>query len=180
MRRITMWLLATVAAVVLLFSYRTSTMGVAGPSGGTVFSASGNGTTTSGGSGSDPGTGGTASGGGSASSDSGSSSGGTSGGSSDGTTTGGKTYRGTVAQTRWGPIQVTITVANGKITNVSVPVYPNGNRRDQEINSYALPVLTRATIDAQSANIDTISGATVTSDGYRESLQAALDAAHLS
>ena len=61
-----------------------------------------------------------------------------------------------------------------------MPVYPNENGRDQEINAYALPVLRQETLDAQSANIDTVSGATVTSDGYIESLQAALDAAQLS
>jgi uncharacterized protein with FMN-binding domain len=59
-------------------------------------------------------------------------------------------------------------------------VYPNGNGRDREINARALPVLTQETIAAQSAAIDTVSGATVTSNGYKESLQAALDAAHLS
>ena len=77
-------------------------------------------------------------------------------------------------------MQVTITVAGGKITDVAVPTYPNGNGRDQEINAYALPVLRQETLAAQGADIDTVSGATVTSDGYLESLQAALDAAHLS
>ena len=72
------------------------------------------------------------------------------------------------------------TVAGGKITDVAVPIYPNGNSRDEEINAYALPVLRQAVLDAQSANVDTVSGATVTSDGYKQSLQAAIDAAHLS
>jgi uncharacterized protein with FMN-binding domain len=85
-----------------------------------------------------------------------------------------------VASTRWGDVQVTITVTNGKITDVQVPVYPAENGRDREINSYALPVLRQEVLSAQSATIDTVSGATVTSDGYIESLQAALDAAHLS
>jgi uncharacterized protein with FMN-binding domain len=93
-----------------------------------------------------------------------------------GTTT---TVTGSVAQTRWGPVQVTITVAGGKITAVDVPVYPNGNGKDAEINAYALPILTHATLTAQSANIDMISGATVTSDGYLQSLQSAIDQAHL-
>ena len=77
-------------------------------------------------------------------------------------------------------MQVTITVTGGKITDVAVPVYPTGNGKDQEINAYALPVLRQETLASQSANIDTVSGATVTSDGYLQSLQAALDAAHLS
>ena len=91
----------------------------------------------------------------------------------------GTAYQGSVAQTRWGPVQVSITVENGKITNVSVPTYPDNNGRDREINAYALPVLTQETLGAQSADIDAVSGATVTSDGYKESLQAALNAAHL-
>ena len=86
---------------------------------------------------------------------------------------------GSVAQTRWGPVQVELTVANGKITKVSVIQYPSGNGKDQEINSYALPILVQETVDAQSANIDMVSGATVTSDGYVRSLQSALDQANL-
>jgi uncharacterized protein with FMN-binding domain len=58
--------------------------------------------------------------------------------------------------------------------------YPNNNGRDQEINARALPVLIQETLDAQNANIDMVSGATVTSDGYLESLQSALDKAGLS
>lgn len=160
MRRITLWLLSTVAVVVLLFSYRTSTMG----SGGTGIVAVGDhpgGTSSIG----------AAIGSGSASSGSGS--------SGSGTASGARTYTGSTAQTRWGPVQVTITVADRKITEVAVPVYPTGNHRDQEINAYALPILQHETISAQSAHIDTVSGATVTSEGYIESLQAALDAAHL-
>jgi len=56
----------------------------------------------------------------------------------------------------------------------------NANGRDRQINSYALPILKQETLSAQSADIDTVSGATVTTEGYVESLQAALDAAHLS
>jgi uncharacterized protein with FMN-binding domain len=153
MRRITMWLMSTVAVVVLLFSYRTSTMG-AGPV-----------TTTTG---DQPGGSSVAAAGG----------GGAAGGSGSGAG-GNGTYNGSVAQTRWGPVQVVITVSGGKITAVNVPTYPTANRRDQQINAYALPILQRETMAAQSADIDTVSGATVTSQGYIQSLQAALDAAHL-
>jgi uncharacterized protein with FMN-binding domain len=138
LRRITFWLLSTLTAVVLLFSYRTS-LGAAASSSTTTTAAA-----------------------------------------ADTATTGGTSYQGSVASTRWGDVQVSITVADGKITAVSVPVYPNSNGKDQQINARALPILTQETIDAQSADIDTVSGATVTSDGYIESLQAALDAAHLS
>ncbi|MET8762591.1 FMN-binding protein [Lentzea sp. NPDC004782] len=84
---------------------------------------------------------------------------------------------GPAVDTRWGPVQVEITLDSGKITAVTVPRYPDGNRRDQQINDRALPILVRETLDAQSADIDTVSGATVTSEGYLRSLQAALDQA---
>ncbi|MEV0003808.1 FMN-binding protein [Micromonospora sp. NPDC050980] len=140
MRRITIWALSTVAALVLLFSYRTSTMGAGGE---TSAAATAGATTDSG------------------------------GGDGSGTATG------AVAQTRWGPVQVRITVSGGKITDVAAVQVPDGNRRDQEINDYAVPILRQEALTAQSARIDTVSGATVTSDGYRESLQSAIDAAHL-
>jgi uncharacterized protein with FMN-binding domain len=103
--------------------------------------------------------------------------------SSTGSTTGAAPSAGTVtgplAQTRWGPVQVQVTVSGGKLTDVSVLQSPNGNPRDQQINAYALPILVQNTLDAQSADIDMVSGATVTSDGYRQSLQGALDEAGL-
>jgi uncharacterized protein with FMN-binding domain len=89
------------------------------------------------------------------------------------------TVTGDSVQTRWGPVEVQITVASGKITAVDVPVYPDNNGKDQEINAYALPRLVQETLAAQSSNIDMVSGATVTSDGYVQSLQAALDKAGL-
>jgi uncharacterized protein with FMN-binding domain len=90
-----------------------------------------------------------------------------------------KTVTGETAQTRWGPVQVKITVKNGKITDVTAVQSPSDNPRDQEINSYALPQLKSEALAAQSASIDTVSGATYTSDGYRQSLQSALDSAGL-
>jgi uncharacterized protein with FMN-binding domain len=95
------------------------------------------------------------------------------------TGTSASTVTGDVAQTRWGPVQVEITVDGGSITDVSVVEYPTGNRRDLEINEQALPMLVDATLGAQSADIDMVSGATVTSEGYLESLQSALDRAGL-
>ncbi|MFJ2161826.1 FMN-binding protein [Streptomyces sp. NPDC087856] len=111
-----------------------------------------------------------------ASSSSGANSGTGSGGS---TATGTRTVTGETAQTRWGPVQVKITLTNGRITDVSAVQSPSDNPRDQEINSYALPELRREVLTAQSAKIDTVSGATYTSDGYRQSLQSALDSAGL-
>jgi uncharacterized protein with FMN-binding domain len=150
MRRITLWLMSTIAAVVLLFTYRTST---GGGTSATADSAAGNV--------------------GSAAGDMGSAAG------TSSSTAGGRTYTGSVAQTRWGPVQVTITVTANKITGVAVPTYPAGNGKDHEINAYALPILRQETVTAQSADVDTVSGATVTSEGYKQSLQAAIDAAHL-
>ncbi|MBK3624378.1 FMN-binding protein [Streptomyces asoensis] len=92
-------------------------------------------------------------------------------------TTGTRTLTGDSVQTRWGPVQVRVTLKDGKLTDVTAVTYPQENPRDQQINSYAIPQLTREALTAQSADIDTVSGATYTSDGYRQSLQSALDSA---
>ena len=156
MRKIVVALMGTVSGLIMLFSYHTSL----GGSGTLAVPPSiGASTTTSAGSGSNS----SSAGGGSTSS---------AGGSSTAVT-------GDTAQTRWGPVQVQITVAGGQITDVTPVQYPNGNGRDQEINSYALPVLAKEALAAQSANIDHVSGATVTSDGYVQSLQSAIDQANL-
>jgi uncharacterized protein with FMN-binding domain len=76
-------------------------------------------------------------------------------------------------------VQVRITVVDGKITASEAIVYPNGNHEDEQINSFALPVLSQEVVAAQSAEIDMVSGATVTSQGYLSSLQSAIDQAHL-
>ena len=148
--RIVFWLLSTVTVVVLLFGYHTST---SGPTASARASAIAPATPVP-----SP-----------AASDAESS-------TANAATT---TVTGDQEQTEWGPVQVELTIAGGKITDVAVPVYPDGNRRDAEINSYALPQLVQETISAQSANIDMVSGATVTSDGYVRSLQSALDKAGL-
>ncbi|MEU9442099.1 FMN-binding protein [Streptomyces sp. NPDC048304] len=100
-------------------------------------------------------------------------------GSSSGSTTGSRTVTGDTVQTRWGPVQVRVTIKSGKLTDVTAVQYPQDNPRDQEINSYALPQLRREALAAQSANIDMVSGATYTSTGYQQSLQSALDSARL-
>jgi len=70
---------------------------------------------------------------------------------------------------------VQIKVTGSKITSVAVLQYPTANSRDIEINNRALPILISETLQAQSAQIDMVSGATVTSKGYIGSLQSALD-----
>jgi uncharacterized protein with FMN-binding domain len=83
-------------------------------------------------------------------------------------------YTGAVEQQdRWGPIQVTITVKNKKITNVAASVAPD-NPRSNFIESQALPMLKQEVLQAQNTTIDTISGATDTSGGYVASLESAV------
>jgi uncharacterized protein with FMN-binding domain len=89
------------------------------------------------------------------------------------------TVTGDAADTRWGPVQVQITVAKGAVTAVTAVVYPQDNPRDVEINQFAIPQLDQEATAAGSAQIDTVSGATVTSQGYLQSLQSALDKAGL-
>ncbi|MEU4191603.1 FMN-binding protein [Kribbella sp. NPDC026611] len=90
------------------------------------------------------------------------------------------TVNGASVDTRYGPIQVSVTIRAHKLVAVRAVVYPSSSGRDREINSYALPQLEQEAVAAQSAQLDTVSGATFTSDGYRQSLQSALDAAHFS
>ena len=92
---------------------------------------------------------------------------------------GSKTYTGDSVMTHWGPVQVQITVKSGKVVKSRAVVYPNANGHDIRINNFALPILDKAAVSTQSANLDNISGATVTTDGYKQSLQTALDRAHL-
>ncbi len=86
-----------------------------------------------------------------------------------------RTLTGQVVQTRWGPVQVAVALAGDRISGVQVLQEPSGNRRDQEIGAYAFPRLVQETLQAQSAQVDTVSGATYTSQGYLASLQSALD-----
>jgi uncharacterized protein with FMN-binding domain len=88
-----------------------------------------------------------------------------------------KTVTGTAADTRYGPVQVKVTFTGTKISKIDVVQYPTESGRDQQINSYALPILNQEAMTAQSAQIDAVSGATFTSDGYTQSLQSAIDQA---
>ena len=147
--------MSTLTVLVLLFGYHTSTSSQAAVSAESSNVAPVGGSTGSTSSGTD---------------DASASSGGTASGS---------TVTGDAADTRWGPVQVELTVSDGTITDVEVVEYPDSNGKDQQINARALPVLIKETLDAQSADIDMVSGATVTSEGYVESLQSALDQAGL-
>jgi len=85
---------------------------------------------------------------------------------------------GAAVDTDYGPVQVQLSMRGNQILSATAIAYPQGSNRDQAINSYAIPILQQDTLAKQSANVDTVSGATYTSDGYRQSLQSALDAAH--
>jgi uncharacterized protein with FMN-binding domain len=158
-KRITFWLLSTLSVVVLLFGYDGSTSATTSASPPAAISSD----NTSG----------------STSSSASSSGSGSSGSGTSGSTGGTTTVTGSVANTQWGPVQVELTVTDGRITDVNVLQYPSGNPKDVEINDYALPILTQETTSSQSASIDMVSGATVTSTGYIESLQSAIDQADL-
>ncbi|WP_406338976.1 FMN-binding protein [Streptomyces sp. NBC_00649] len=99
------------------------------------------------------------------------------GGTGSGGASGKRTLTGETVQTRYGPVQVEITVDGAKITAVRAVKTPSGDRRSQDIASSSVPTLVQETLDAQSARIDTVSGATFTSEGYISSLQSALDQA---
>ncbi|MEV5571642.1 FMN-binding protein [Spirillospora sp. NPDC052269] len=103
--------------------------------------------------------------------------------SKKGTKSGGKsgasgTYTGNTIDTRYGPVQVQVTVAQGKLTGVKVLQTPSENGRDRRLAAMSVPRLTQEALAAGNARIDTVSGATYTSEGYIGSLQSALDKAH--
>ncbi len=169
MRRVILAIVCTAAALALLLSFKTrSTTGLASsaviPLDQNGASASSTGSPTSA----------TGSAGAGEAGSSGAKS--TSGAS---TTAASKTVAGDVVSTIYGPIQVTITVKDGKISSATVPEYPDGTMRDEQINSFALPELVQETVAADSAHIDAVSGASYTSQGYISSLQSAIDKAGL-
>ena len=96
-------------------------------------------------------------------------------GTQSGTTTGTKTVVGTTEQTPYGPLQLSVTFTNGKVSAVQALQTPNRHGESVQINAYAVPILTKEAVAAGSANIDTVSGATFTSQAYTQSLQSAID-----
>ncbi|WP_166786582.1 MULTISPECIES: FMN-binding protein [unclassified Cryobacterium] len=87
------------------------------------------------------------------------------------------TFEGSAVQTRFGPMQVSVTIDNGTITMVTPLQLTNDDRKSVQISNRAAPILRDEVLAAQSANVANVSGATYTSQGYLRSLQAALDAA---
>ena len=94
-------------------------------------------------------------------------------------TSGRRTVDGNVVSTRYGDVQVAVVVQGSRILDVKPLQLPFDRPRSQSISNQAAPLLLRREVlQAQSAQIDTIGGATYTSDGYAQSLQSALDKAH--
>ncbi|ARX80795.1 MULTISPECIES: FMN-binding protein [Streptomyces] len=89
--------------------------------------------------------------------------------SSDGTVT--RAVQGSTVTTEKGPVQVEVTFEGDRISSVRMLKQPNHPQ-----TTAAVPKLVEETLSEQSADVDTVSGATITSDGYKESLQAAIDA----
>ena len=90
-------------------------------------------------------------------------------------------YTGQDITTRFGDVQVQITISNGLITDVQAPLLPSDRARSVEISQAAGPILHEEALQAvlaKTAQIDIVSGATYTSDAYVQSLQSAIDHAH--
>jgi uncharacterized protein with FMN-binding domain len=170
MKKIVVAIMGTISGLVLLFSYHTSTESVAA----TTTEDTGSGATQV-----DPETTAAPSATATAGSTASASSTPTASASTTTAAGGDGTYTGDAVETRWGTVQVEITVENGKITSSDAVQFPSENGKDKQINAYAVPILNAAVVEARGASIDSVSGATVTSDGYVESLQSAIDAAHL-
>jgi uncharacterized protein with FMN-binding domain len=88
-----------------------------------------------------------------------------------------RTLAGQAIQTRYGIVQVQVVMSGSTIQSVGFLQLTADDPRSEEINSQAAPILVQQTMQAQSANIDGVSGATYTSEGYQQSLQSALDQA---
>ena len=89
------------------------------------------------------------------------------------------TFTGATAQTPYGPVQVQITVSNGKITAAKALQYPNRDFRSANISQQAIPYLVEETLQAQSSDIQGVGGASYTSQGWYDSLVSAIAKAGL-
>jgi uncharacterized protein with FMN-binding domain len=87
------------------------------------------------------------------------------------------TYTGNSEDTPYGSVQIAVAVSGGKITSINFLQLPNDQGHSQEVSAFAAPLLKQETLQKQSANIDFVSGATSTSEGYQRSLQSALNQA---
>jgi uncharacterized protein with FMN-binding domain len=96
---------------------------------------------------------------------------------SPGANTASQTVNGDTVSTRYGNVQVRVVASGGRLVDVQALQLPNDRSRSVRISAHAGPQLRNEALQVQSANINTVSGATYTSDGYAQSLQSALDRA---
>lgn len=94
---------------------------------------------------------------------------------SGGTTSTSQTVTGAAISTQYGPVQVQVTVNHGSLTDVQAVALPSGDPTSARISSYAGPQLRQQALSVQSASLDGVAGASYTSDGFRQSLQSALN-----
>ena len=161
MRRVILAICATAAALALLLSFKTHTQSGTGSSPAAALGTPA------------PGTGGSTATTAPSASASAAKAKSTSAASTGSSTT--KTVTGAAWPTIYGPVQVRVTVKDGKVTAVTATEYPEESPRDYQINAFAIPQLNSEAVAAGSASIDSVSGATYTSQGYIGSLQNALD-----
>lgn len=95
------------------------------------------------------------------------------------TATKARTVTGTSVGTPFGPVQVSVRVVAGKVTKVTPIAYPRSDPRSAQINAYAIPVLQKQALAAQSARLAGVSGASYSSNAFAQSLQSALTKAGL-
>ncbi len=91
-----------------------------------------------------------------------------------------KTVTSAVASNQYGNVQLKVTIRNDRVTSIEAVQIPTGDPKSAEINASAEPILRRSALSAQSADVDTVSGATYTSNSYKAALQSALDKANFS
>jgi uncharacterized protein with FMN-binding domain len=84
------------------------------------------------------------------------------------------TYNGPTVDAFYGYVQVQVVIQNGRIANVTFLQFPSDRRTSQRINSVAVPYLQQEAVQAQNANVNIVTGATLTSEGFIQSLQSAL------
>jgi uncharacterized protein with FMN-binding domain len=111
---------------------------------------------------------------------------GTPNGTGTGTTAAGETsgisyengkYLGDVSNTSWGDVQVQVVIDNNRIASVSTIEYPQDRPLSTRLNQVAVPMLEQEAVQVQSADVQLVTGATVTSEGFMESLKSALSQA---
>jgi uncharacterized protein with FMN-binding domain len=147
MRRVILTIIATIAGLVALLSFKSHPPATVADTGGTTTGGTATGSTATGGA--------TA--------------------PASNAAPGEQTIDGNVADTVYGPVQVQVLVKDSKIVRVNILEQPSGTSHDLQIGQFAFPQLISETLSAQSAHVDAVSGASYTSAGYIKSLQSALD-----